>query len=343
MRTSAAVLLLAGTGLAAPPAAPDALADPKKAVEIARTRGKLIFLTVIVDHDHENRAVIENVFRDKEFLKVAQEFVILYANPENEHGIVKVKGADGKPDVRCGDCPSIRCEDHIDLAQNYARAFFPDIQAKTPIHFVLDADEKVVATLTNGDFQTGFNHVPAGTVVGELRKLLQKHGRGLTEAEYAKMEANLSDAKSARARQNVTLELEKLLLVVAVGREVVDVKEAKARVREIDGVAAKELALVAPQVEAKDWEAAIAALEKIRATYPGTLTAEQAAKQSKDVLAQDDVKRLLRARDLYQQGMKAKEQGKADLARKRFEACARAGPGTKYAELAAKELAAAPQ
>ena len=76
MRTAALVLLLVSSALAGPKA-PRCVKTSKEAVEIARTRGKLIFLTVIVDNDGENRAVIDNVFRDRTFLKIAKEFVIL--------------------------------------------------------------------------------------------------------------------------------------------------------------------------------------------------------------------------------------------------------------------------
>ena len=62
-----------------------------EAVEIARTRGKLIFLTVIVDNDGENRAVIDMVFRDRAFLKISKEFVILYANNDDDHRKVRVR------------------------------------------------------------------------------------------------------------------------------------------------------------------------------------------------------------------------------------------------------------
>ncbi|MHC5052889.1 MAG: hypothetical protein ACYTGK_20055, partial [Planctomycetota bacterium] len=63
MRSLAFVLLLGWSAFGAPKA-PHCVKDAKEALEIARTRGKLIFLTVIVDHDGENRAVIDNVFRD---------------------------------------------------------------------------------------------------------------------------------------------------------------------------------------------------------------------------------------------------------------------------------------
>ena len=94
----------------------------------------------------------------------------------------------------------------------------------------------------NGDFKSGFNHVPAKVVVNELRKMLKKYGRGLTELEYQGMQKHLIDAKAARARKNVTLELEKLGLVLKLNRKVVGVEQAKARIKEIDNLAARDLA-----------------------------------------------------------------------------------------------------
>jgi len=335
-----AVLLLVGTALAAPAKAPDCVRTRQEAVELARTRGKLIFLTVIVDHDGENRMVIDEVFRDAAFLKIAKEFVIAYANNEDDHGKVKVKGKDGKTELRCRDCPSISCTDHMMLAQDWARAFFPTSDARTPIHFVIDANEEVVETIMNGSFEQGFNHVPAKTVVARLKALLEKHGRGLTEEQYARMVQLLTDAKAARARDKVTLELQKQEEVVALGVDVEGVRQAQARVKEIDAAAAKELEAVEPRIAAAEWEAALDELERIVTTYPGTLTAAAATARTKELNDQSEVKRLLKARELYEAGLKLRDEKKFEHARKRFEKCARLYPETKYGELAAKEAAA---
>lgn len=340
MRSLAFVLLLGWSAFGAPKA-PLCVKDAKQALEIARTRGKLIFLTVIVDHDAENRAVIDNVFRDASFLKIAKEFVMLYANNEDEHGKVKVK-VGGKTEIRCRDCPSIRCEDHMILAQNFARGFFPDSVAKCPIHFVIDAREELVETIMNGSYEQGFNHVPAKVVVARLKRLLEKHGRGLTEPEYEKMKTLLVEARAARARDNVTLELEKLLQIVALGRKVAGVEGAKARVREIDAVAGKELREIDAILVRKEWEAALDALEKLAETYPGTLTAAAATAKRKELLRDREVSRLLKARELYEKGMAYKDQGKLELARKRLAKCVRMYGKTKYGQLAKKELAALP-
>ncbi|MFI5402596.1 MAG: tol-pal system YbgF family protein [Planctomycetota bacterium] len=339
---AALLLLAAGTAAAPPRPAPECARTHEEAITLARTRGKLIFLTVIVDHDHENRAVIEQVFRDKEFLKIAEEFVCVYANNEDQHGKVKAKGPDGKQAIRCADCPSIECKDHMGLAQNWARGFFPESEAKTPIHFVVNAKEELVDTIMNGSFEQGFNHVAAGEVVARLKALLQKHGKGLSEEEYKRMEGLLSDAKAARARGLVTLELQKLLPVVALGKEIEGVKGAQARVAEIDKEAAKVLAEAEVLVASGKIEEALDALDKVAATYPGTLSAAAAEKDAKDLKGRTEVARLLKARDLFGEGLKFKEKGKPDLARKKFEACVRVYSDTKYGELAKKELAALP-
>jgi hypothetical protein len=314
----------------------------EEAVTLARTRGKLIFLTVIVDDDHENRAVIDQVFRDKEFLKISDEFVCVYANWMDQHGKVKTKGPDGKPVVRCADCPSIECRDHQGLAANWARGFFPGSEAKTPIHFVVNAKEEVVDTIMNGSFEQGFNHVPAGEVVTRLKTLLQKHGKGLSEEEYKRMEGLLTDAKAARARGEVTLELQKLLPVVQLGKDIEGVAGAKARVAEIDKQAAKVLADAEVLIATGKLEEALDAVEKVAERYPGTLSAAAAEKDAKDLKARPEVARLLKAKDLYGEGMGLKQKGKVDLARKKFETCVRVYGDTKYGELAKKELEGLP-
>jgi len=337
------LLLLAGSAAAAPPRpAPECVRTHEEAITRARTRGKLIFLTVIVDHDHENRAVVENVFRDKEFLKIAEEFVCVYANSEDQHGKVKMKGPDGKQALRCADCPSIECTDHTELAYNWSRGFFPESEARTPIHFVINAKEELVDTIKNGDFKAGFNHVPAAEVVARLKALLQKHGKGLTEEEYKRMEELLVEAKAARARGLVTLELQKLLPVVQLGKDIEGVRGAQARVAEIDKDAAKVLADAEVLVARGGVEEALEALASVAATYPGTLSAAAAEKDAKDLKGRPEVARLLKARDLHGEGLRLKEKGKPDLARKKFEACARIYADTKYGELSKKELEGLP-
>ncbi|MHC4957792.1 MAG: hypothetical protein ACYTGN_05400 [Planctomycetota bacterium] len=334
----AVLLLLAGAAVAAPKH-PHCVKNSEEAVKIARTRGKLIFLTVIVDNDAENRLVIDNVFRDRAFIKISKEFVCVYANPEDTHGKVKFKNKkSGKRELRCADCPSIVCLDHMLIAQNWSRAFFPGSEARTPIHFVIDANEDKVATIMNGSFEAGFNHVPASKVVAELKKMLKKYGKGLTEQEYAAMVRHLSDAKAARARDKPELELEHLLEVLKVDKKIEGVAEARKRIQEIDAWAAKKLKDVEPLVAKQDWIAALGALDKLAKTYHGTLTAAAAEKQHKDLLKKPEVKKLLKGQQLYAKGIEYRTKGKLELAKKKFAECIRKAPGTKFADLAQKEL-----
>jgi len=336
-----AVLLLAGAAFAGPKVYPDCIGDKDKILEIARTRGKLIFLTVMVDHDGENRAVIDAVFRDKDFVRLSKQFVCVLANPEDKHGRIKHKDKKtGKKHIRCADCPTITCEQHMHLAQHWSRAFFEENEIRTPVHFVIDSEEEVVHTIMNGSFDTGFNHVSGKIVIAELKKILKKHGRGLTEEEYARMTKNLASAKAARARDKTELELQLLLKVVSLNRKVEAVAEARKRVQEIDAWAGKKLAAARKLVAEKEWEAAIDGLVAIKTKYAGTLTAAAAAKLEQELRKDKTVKKLLKAKATYEKAMRYKAKGKTDLAKKKFAQCVRQGGATKYASLAKKELAA---
>ena len=336
-----AVLLLAGAAFGGPKIYPECVGDKDKILEIARTRGKLIFLTVMVDHDGENRAVIDQVFRDKAFVKLSKQFVCVLANPEDNHGKVKLRDKRTKKTrVRCADAPTITCEQHMRLAQHWSRAFFEENTIRTPVHFVIDADEEVVGTIVNGSFDAGFNHVPVKVVIAELRKILAKHGRGLTEEEYSRMIQDLAAARAARARDKTGLELALLLKVVGLNRKVEAVAEARRRVGEIDAWAGKKLVAASRLIAEKRWEEAIDGLVAIRTKYPGTRTAAAAGKAEQELRKSRAVKRLLKAKATYEKAMQYKAKGKTDLARKKLAQCVRQGAGTKYADLAEKELAA---
>jgi hypothetical protein len=338
MRTSAALLLLLGTALAGPKA-PRCAQDSETAVKVARTRGKLILLTIIVDNDPENRIVVDEVFRNSEFLKIARAFVCVYANPHDEHRKVRMKTSKGKTEMRCGDCPSIKCEDHQNLALNWSRGFF-EKDVKTPIHLVIDNDENVVEMIYNGDFEGGFNHVPAGNLVSKLKRILSKHGRGLSEAQYKKMLEDLSSARAARARDNLPLELKHLLAVLALANEVEGVRKAKKRFGEIDSHARALLEKIEERVEAEEWEVALAAIDKLCKDFLGTTTCVKAEERKRQLLRKKEVKNLMKAKGLYERGLSYKKREKLDLARKKFEEIVRRYADTKYGPLAEKELAA---
>jgi len=342
MRATAAALALLLGSAAAGTKGIEFLATSEAAVEVARSRGKLIFLTVMVDHDAENRAVVEDSFQDPKLKKTLEDFACLLANPESDHGSVRIRLDNGKTAARCADAPTIECGHHQRLAQAYARGFYGDKPVKTPVHFVLDRDEHVLDTIFTGDFETGMNHTSSSELVKRLETLLKKRGRPLSEADYKRMVGLLQDAKAARARDLTASELEALLAVVALGRDVDGVREARARLKEIEGAAGAELEKAKALVEAKRWEEALDAFLAVRERFPGTLTAGAAQQAENELRARPEVKRILQARDLYLAGKAFLEKGRPEPARRKFEECVRRYEGTKYAALAEQELEALP-
>jgi len=211
MRLLVPLLLLAAT-LAAGPRNPNLpyAKTPKEAVEMARTRGKLIFITVIVDNDDQNRATIKGVLHDKAWQRIAREFVLIYANKDEEHGTVMVKTKKGKRVQRDADVPELTTEQVRNFANSYVAAFYPEESEgiyRTPIHFIVDANEDAVDVIYNGDWKGGFNAVPVSTVIARMKKALLKHGKGINEKQYERLKKNLLDAKTARARKNLQLEI----------------------------------------------------------------------------------------------------------------------------------------
>ena len=338
MRLLLALLLLASPVLAAKKPKIRFVADPAKAVEMARTRGKLIFLTVVVDNDSENRAVVERVFKDAALQKVLREYICLYANPHDDHGKVRVRLKNGKKVMRCADAITIDCFAHRRCAQQYARGFF-DGEVKTPYHLVLDADEEVVARIFNGDPARGYDHVPAGQIVARLQKLLRKHGRGLTQAEYKTITEAQTNLKAARARKNVAAQLRALQTIAAIGKKVPAVEEARARLKEIEVDAGKALQAANRERQAHKWEAALAAYAKVEQDFPGTLAAGRAQKELKSLSKRPEVKKLMKAKAAFEKGLEWVRRGKPELARKKFKEALLHGAGTRYAELAQAEIA----
>ena len=341
MRTIALLLALSLTAVAAPKKPLPYAKTPKEAVEMARTRGKLIFITVCIDGDEENRATVKNVLHDKAWQKMARNFVLIYANKDHDHGTVMVKLPDGKRVKRDADVPELTQEQVRHFMYSYVAAFYPEESEgnyKTPIHFIVDANEDVVDVIFNGNWKQGFNHVPAKTVIDRMKKALAKHGKGISEKQYEQMQKDLLDAKTARARKNLELEIKLLLRVTALPNKLTDVKGAQGRLEEID--AAGKAQIVEADALAKRflWEDALDKLEAVEKQYKGLPSALRAATRKKELLRNKDVKRVLKARDLYESGMKLLKNGKPERAKKRFEDCVRRGKNTKWAEQAAEEL-----
>jgi len=340
MRCLAVLPLLACATLAGRDPLPYAK-TPKEAVEMARTRGKLIFITVCVDNDEENRAVIKNVLHNRKWQKIAREFVLIYANKDDDHGSVMVKTEDGKREKRDADVPELTNRQVQNFAFNYVAAFYPPEAGgvyKTPLHFIVDANEEVVDIITNGDWKMGFNHVPADTVIQRMQTALKMHGRGISEKQYEEMQKHLVDAKAARARDNVKLEIAHLRKVTELPKKLADVETAQARLDEIEKAGRTKLQEIEGLIRESLWVNAIEGLEAVQEEFEGLPVAEAAEDREKEIRKDKRVRYVLKARELYREGLEYLENGREDLAAKRFAQCIERGGRTKYAELSKKEL-----
>ena len=50
---------------------------------------------------------------------------------------------------------------------------------------MIDKNEDLVEMIYEGDLESGLHCMPVKRLIGQLKRLLDKHGRGLTEAEQA--------------------------------------------------------------------------------------------------------------------------------------------------------------
>lgn len=340
MRFVLPILLLAGSIVSGGEPLPYAK-TPKEAVHLASTRGKMIFITACIDGDSENRASVKNVLHSKKWQKIARHFVLVYANKDQDHGSVMVKTSKGKKEKRDADVPELTNEQVRNFAHSYVAAFLPEEAeglVKTPIHFIISADEDVIAVIFNGDWKGGFNHVPADTVIKHMQAALKKHGKGISDRQYVAMQKDIVSARAARARDNMGLEIKHLLRVTSLPKKLADVKTAQARLDMIDSVAKKELVEIENLIRLFMWEGALAKLATIQKNYAGLPSSLRAATRTKELLKNKDVKRVLKARDLYDAGMRYKKDGRLEKANKKFAECIRRGKGTKYAQMSEKEL-----
>ena len=152
------------------------------------------------------------------------------------------------------------------------------------------------------------------------------------------MQKSLLDAKTARARKNLELEIKLLLRVTALPKKLADVERAAGRLKEIDALGKAQIAEADSLAKRFQWEDALDRFEKIEKVYQGLPSSLRAATRKKGLLKNKEVKRVLKARDLYETGMKYLKNGKPDRARKKFQDCVKRGKNTKWADMATVEL-----
>ena len=92
----------------------------EEAMKQAKERGSLIFVGLVHDGDGDPANLAQNdQYADPAFVRAAQNFVCVYANPTSQHGTVKVT-VDGESVERCRVTRSTVCREH---AQAYNEAY----------------------------------------------------------------------------------------------------------------------------------------------------------------------------------------------------------------------------
>jgi hypothetical protein len=324
IRLSALVLALA---LAAPAEeeGPRFVRSIKKAVEISRERGFPILVWSTMDSDSSSKAD-QDVFKNREVQKAMKGFLVVFANHEKGHGS-KDGTIDGKAAKVCSIVPSILCADH-EAAQNDISKTYADIAVdkaanlRTPNHFVLDGDSKVIALINNGTKDSGFSEVPVPKMIEGLKAALAKAGGpGLSDEEYGNLQKALAAARTAVEQKRMGEAARVLAPFLATGKKLALLQDAREILVRVDKEAAPALAKA--QAELKDDPlAGLAGLDRVAEEYPGTESAAAARKAADAFRASPEGKRVVK--DLARE-----KEGRAELDR----AIAAAGDGKDDAKL----------
>ncbi len=287
---AAALLLAAVLPAGAPPAAaadegPEFIPTLARAFAIAKDRGNPILVWAVIDDDPSNKADQETL-KNKDVQKAMKGFLVVLCNHEDSHG-TKDGTIGGKPAKVCALAPSITCADHKRAIDEIYKAY-GDVcvdkasSLRTPCHFVVDGDGKVVGTINNGTLAAGFSEVPPPNMVKGLKELLARSGGpGLSDAQYGEFQKLVASARTlvengrmseaAKTLKPVS-DYRKNIAIVAAGKELL------VRVdREAAAAFAKGKAMLADNPLA-----GISALEKIAEDYPGTDSAASAAKAAEE-------------------------------------------------------------
>ncbi len=320
-----AASLLPGRAPAAEEEGPRWMRSLKQAIEISKERGYPILVWCSIDGDKDNKAD-QDVMRSKEVLKAMKGFLVCYGNNETGHGSI-AGTLDGKPAKVCSLAPGITCQDHktmMDIIYSNYGDVCVDASSnmRTPVHFVIDGDGKVVGQLNNGTRTGGFDVVPAPKMVEGLKALLDKAGGpGLTDEQFEQFRKALASARESLDGKRVTEAAKALIPIVATGKKIALVADAKELLARVDKSAAPALAM-ARSVLKEDPVAGLVALEKVAGDFPGTESGIAARKELDAYRASPEGKKVLQA-------MGREKEGRAELDR----ALKEAGDGKDDAKL----------
>jgi hypothetical protein len=283
----------------------------KKAFEIAKERGYPILVWSTMDSDTSSKADQET-FRNKDVRKAMKGYLVLFAHHETGHPVVDGP-LDGKPSKVCSIVPAMQCVDHK-AAQDDIYRSYGDVAVdkaanlRTPNHFVVDGDGKVIGTINNGTKEAGFSEVPAPKMVEGLKALLAKAGGpGLSDEEYGKLQKALSDARASIDAHRMSEAARALAPFTGTGKRLTLLDTARELLARVDKEAAPALAK-AQAVLKDDALGGLVGLDRVSEDYPGTESAVAAKKAADAFRASPEGKKVLK--DLARE-----KEGRAELAK----------------------------
>jgi hypothetical protein len=288
----------------------------RKAQEIAKERGYPILVWCSIDGDSDNKAD-QDVMKNKEVQKAMKGFLVCYGNHEIGHGTVPGT-IDGKPAKVCSLAPGITCEDHkttMDVVYTNYGDVCVDKSAnmRTPIHFVLDVDGKVLGQINNGTVAAGFGAVPVPKMIEGLKDLLAKAGGpGLSDEQFEQFRKALASARDLVGQKRMTEAAKALIPIVATGKNIAIVQDARELLGRVDKAATPALALARALLKENPL-AGLVALEKVADDFPGTESGIAARKAAEAFKASPEGKKAIKE-------MVREKEGRAELDKALLEA-----------------------
>ena len=348
------LLVVAATVVALAAAAPAAdgptwVASLKQATALARERGAPILVWCVGDVDADEKADQE-CLRNKDVLKAMAGYLVVFANPVDTHG-TQDGTIGGKSAKVCKLAPGIVCSDHMRAWTDVLNVYGEYTQdkagiAKVPNHFVIGADARVLGTINAGSLAGGFSKVAPAAMITGLRDMLAKAGGpGLSDAQYGDLQKALAAARPMVEGGRMKEAAQALRPFQEIHKAVAIVLEARELLRKVDKEAAPALAQAQALLQGKPL-AGLAGLDRVIQEYPGTVSADVAARAVSDFKASPEgvkaMKEMAREKDGRAELLKAIDfAGKDDgRALKALEAVAKKYAGLPSGEEAAEKAAA---
>jgi hypothetical protein len=316
LRLAAALAAVLALGPLAPggPAARAAEEGPRwvrtlrKARELAKERGHPILLWCLSSDEGSDKQD-QATFTSPEVRKAMTGFLVLFGSPVTNHAVDGT--LDGKPAKVCRLAPGMTCDDHKQVIDDVYRTY-ADVAVdkasnlRTPLHFAVDGDGKLLGQVNKGTLQAGFDPVGVPEMVKGLKGILEKAGGpGIGDEEYAKFQAALASARTSIEANRMSEGAKALAPVVALKKRITLVDDARALLARADKVATAALAK-AQALHREDPLAGLLALDAVAADFPGTESGETARKAAEALKATPEGKKALK--DLARE-----KEGRAEL------------------------------